>query len=342
MLTGWGISMIDSREIPRSLTVDQQHALVEQVLEHVLGRGPVPPGPPRAGIRLPEGRGGQRPLLGDAREDPRVQVGVLGADPGPPAPGGRRHAAHPRQEPAVAVDGQERGGVAPVLEPRPPSVQQALERGRVVGAGPGCQDKLVAAGDHIDRVDLDGPEAPQRGPQGGRPGRASSGRGEQPLGGQGEPARLAGGEGLGHGPTLPGPTDSAARSFQAPALDRECLASSVLPDCGAASPPPRPPGYCSASAAACSRACSKTRSRPNTSSSAPSPAGSLTRCVRPTLRRVVACPGVSTVATRWPGGASTRRLAGPSSVSTCRSSLVRVPEPSDWAMWASQVPRSVA
>ena len=67
-----------------------------------------------------------------------------------------------------------------------------------MGPGPGGQDQLVAAGDHVDRVDLDGPEPLQGGPQGGRPGRAGPGGGGQALGGQDDPPGLVDAEGVGH------------------------------------------------------------------------------------------------------------------------------------------------
>jgi len=88
--------------------------------------------------------------------------------------------------------------VAPVLEAGPAPVDDPVEGGPVVGAGPGVEDELVAAGDHVDGVDLDGPEPLQGGPQGGRAGRGRPGRGGQALGGQRHPPGLVEGEGVGH------------------------------------------------------------------------------------------------------------------------------------------------
>jgi hypothetical protein len=88
--------------------------------------------------------------------------------------------------------------VGPVLEAGPTAVDEPVEGGPVVAADPGLQHQLVAAGDHVDGVDLDGPEPLQGGAQGRRPRRGGPGGGGQPLGGQGDPAGLVGGEGVGH------------------------------------------------------------------------------------------------------------------------------------------------
>ena len=89
--------------------------------------------------------------------------------------------------------------MAPVLEAGPAAVDEPVEGGPVVGAGAGLKDQLVAAGDHVDGVDLDGPEPFQGGPQGGRAGPGRAGRGGQALGGHGDPPGLVEGEGVGHG-----------------------------------------------------------------------------------------------------------------------------------------------
>jgi hypothetical protein len=178
--------------------MDQQRSLVEQVLEHVLGRGPVPPAAAAGAVGIAEGGGGQRPLVADALQHRAVQVAVALADVAPPAAGGGGQPPHPGQAQPEACHGQERGGVGPVLEAGPASVDEPVEGGPVVAAGPGMKDQLVAAGDHVDGVDLDGPEPLQGGAQGGRARRGGPGGGGQPLGGQGDPPGLVGGEGVGH------------------------------------------------------------------------------------------------------------------------------------------------
>ena len=88
--------------------------------------------------------------------------------------------------------------MGPVLQAGAAAVHQPVEGRPVMGAGPGGQDQLVAAGDHVDRVDLDGAQPQQGGAQGGRSGGDRPGGGGQPLGGEGDPPGLVEGEGVGH------------------------------------------------------------------------------------------------------------------------------------------------
>src|SRR6266536_2433537 len=84
--------------------VDQEHTGVEEVLEDVLGRGPVPPGAAAAPTRLAEVGGRERPLVADALEDRLIQFAVFAASVSPPAAGLRGHPRHARQKQAEGLD----------------------------------------------------------------------------------------------------------------------------------------------------------------------------------------------------------------------------------------------
>ena len=158
--------------------VDQHRPLVEQVLEHVLGGGPVPPAPPGgpSGSRKAEAGSGPRPGSGPApaRRGAGGAGGCRPTSPGVEAASRRIRAVHSRE----AGHGQERGGVAPV--PKPYGARRRPGRRRPGRRRPGRPGPAVAAGDHVDGVDLDGAEPSQGGAQGGRAWPGGPGPGRQP------------------------------------------------------------------------------------------------------------------------------------------------------------------
>ncbi len=134
-------------------------ALVEQRLHHPLAVAPSPPRLFLAG-RLPVDvhvADGDRPPLGDLGQGRRHELGVLLDALPDPAPGVQAGHAPAQQRPAL--DRVERRLVAPVLEHLAALPQPAGQRLAVVGAEPGEEHQLVAAGDHVHRVDLHGGEA---------------------------------------------------------------------------------------------------------------------------------------------------------------------------------------
>ena len=130
-----------------------QLAAGEEHLEGPLGRLPVPPRTPPWARVLERGRA-ERSFVPDAGQDLAQQDGVLL----PVVPVALPVVGHPGQEVAVLGHRQPGGGVAPVLEsaaPRVDLVQHLRER---AGAEPGGRHQLLAAGDGVDRIQLDRPQ----------------------------------------------------------------------------------------------------------------------------------------------------------------------------------------
>lgn len=172
---------------------------VEQPLHRDLGLGPVPPlpaVPPAAQLR-----GGQRAVgpqtvqdrgtgaVGILHDVPAVALGPAGA------------AAEGEVRPLL--DGQDAGGVGPVLEAVRPCRGRAgrsrgpvggLDGGAADGAEPGVRHQLMGAGQHRDRVELDGAQMPQHPAHPRPPVRGT----QQTLGPQCHTAGIVAGQG-GHG-----------------------------------------------------------------------------------------------------------------------------------------------
>jgi hypothetical protein len=134
----------------------------EQVRHHPLDGPPAPPAPrghvggqveqgPILGLHLADRQRTAGPHLGEHLVH---QVGVAGrglADAGP-----RVLLGHAPAEQRLALDRVERGLVTPILEHLAARPQPPGQSGPVVRAQAGEEDQLVAAGQHVDRVDLHG------------------------------------------------------------------------------------------------------------------------------------------------------------------------------------------
>ncbi len=163
----------------------------ERPLHRDLRVGPVPP---LGGLlRAAQSGGGERALGAELVQ--HVPVGLRGHLVAPevaalavPA------AAEGEQRPLL--DRQHTGRVRPVLEARPAAPVRRLDGGPPDRAEPRVRDQLVRAGQHRDRVQLDGAQVPEHP---AHPGPAVR-RPEQALCAQGDPAGLVGGESRdGHG-----------------------------------------------------------------------------------------------------------------------------------------------
>ena len=147
--------------------------------------GPVPP--LAAVLRAAQLRGGERAfgaqLLDHLSYAPSGQVVV-------PVRAGAVGAAA-EGEVGPLLDGQDAGGVRPVLEGvRPLGPVGVLDRLAADRAQPGVRDQLVGAGQHRDRVQLDGAEMAQHAADAG----PAVGRAQEALGAQGDAAGFVGGE----------------------------------------------------------------------------------------------------------------------------------------------------
>ena len=100
-----------------------------------VGSGPPDP-------ELAQDRAAQGLVVGQ----PGAQLGVAGA----------RVAAHQQRVDRVVAGADDRGRVRPVLEQAPVAPEQRVQVGQVVAAQAAPEDQLVAAGDHADRVELEG------------------------------------------------------------------------------------------------------------------------------------------------------------------------------------------
>jgi hypothetical protein len=162
-----------------------------QVLERGLAVAPAPPLPTRgSGVRqLGHGdRASGRDLVVHGVHEPRVEPGAVRSDGARGVVG-----VHLVAEQRVGLDRQEVGRAGRAFEQLVPLVGEPVERTRRVGAQPGERHQVVRSGEHVDRVDVDGLQAPGHGPHVGdrRLRRASP---AEPLRAQHEPPGLAPGQ----------------------------------------------------------------------------------------------------------------------------------------------------
>ena len=164
----------------------------EQPLQGALAVTPVPP----SGLArsISEVAAGERTLLLDALQDGVDVVAPLATERRDAAPrlAGPR-ALHPPAEQGLSCHGKQGRLMTPVLEqerlPAPGGLLKGLAR---VGPQPGERRKVVAARQHIDRVDLDHTQAVDQPLQPRRSHRSRRRRTVQALSGNGDPARLSG------------------------------------------------------------------------------------------------------------------------------------------------------
>ena len=180
---------------------DREVADQEQVVEHPPGVRPVPPPvspgarPAELSVELPGGRG---PAVPDRGEQRLLQLRV-GLQDAPLAALGPV-VVHPVPHHRPQVDRHERLDVGPELhDPARPALSGPTQQLDVVGPHPGEQRHVVRALQDVDGVHLQHAGARQRARERAH-GRDGVPRVPEPLGGQGDPARLRRGEDHAHRP----------------------------------------------------------------------------------------------------------------------------------------------
>jgi len=157
---------------------------------HVPAVGPAGGGPAHRGAVL-DGAAGQRPGVPQPGQDVAAEVLVRLEPASHPRVLGHPVLPHHHPVNRVILGQHDRGGVGPVLEQPALPPQQRVEVGPVERAQPAPQDEQVAARHHVDRVELQYPQAAQHLPQPVEPRRGLRGSGTgQVLAPDGQPPGL--------------------------------------------------------------------------------------------------------------------------------------------------------
>src|SRR5579875_2638072 len=208
--------------------------------EHLHGVAAVAaPVPPRALVAPGVGQlgGGERALLRHLVED-GLEVAGVRLPPGPASLPGRRAdelvappALHAVAEQRVEVPREQRGGVAPVLEPAAARCPELQEAGGLVGADAAPGHEELRAGQDVDGVELDGADLGHHGIEGAglRPGPGGSGpSGGEALRAHGQAAGVALRQVAAHPAILAGDVGSVSRHEGRPAV-RQLFPGPVRP-----------------------------------------------------------------------------------------------------------------
>ena len=167
-------------------------ARVEEVLDHPLAVAPAPPARRRGGapaVDVEVADGDRAPLARSRPGPPPPARGCSRATAPHAAPGVL--AGHAPAQQRMALDRVQRRLVAPVLEHLAAAPQPPAQGVAVVGPEPGEEHQLVAAGDHVDRVELHRGQPVEHPPEVAASTRPVGPRLGEALGGQRHPPGVA-------------------------------------------------------------------------------------------------------------------------------------------------------